>query len=232
MPCPRNIWAESTQVFTICNTYSKVNNDYQHKLKFTDTLLLPGAVQEAIKAELQSLKTQLSEKDDQLERDRKSHAELQQEVAEKTEQLEKNRKRLGELQQELEEMQRVERGSRSRAYSFPNLDVKPMEDQVITHTHFAQTLLTRRHSPSPSSHPLSPPLALPPWASCSRVLQMQKLKFPLMRTLSCERFPCFKPGAGQYSFTCFVCCLEFVALISTFLVHSASFFFPPNPLQT
>ena len=95
------------------------------------------AVQEAIKTELQLLKTQLVEKDKQLEKDRKSRAELQQEVSEKTEQLEKDRKRLAELRQELEELQRVERGSRGRAYSFPNLDVKPMEDQVILRLHFA-----------------------------------------------------------------------------------------------
>ena len=95
------------------------------------------AVQEAIKAELQSLKTQLAEKDKQLEEHRRSRMELQQEVSEKTEQLEKDRKRLAELRQELEELQRVERGSRNRAYSFPNLDVKPMEDQVILRLHSA-----------------------------------------------------------------------------------------------
>ena len=148
------------------------------------------AVQEAIKAELQSLKTQLAEKDNQLEEDRRSRMELQQEVSEKTEQLEKDRKRLAELRQELEELQRVERGSRNRAYSFPNLDVKPMEDQVILRLHFAL------HAQSVSRHHHL-------WASCTRVLWLETLRSTrMMRTQSYRRVSfsaSFKPGVVSSS---------------------------------
>lgn len=83
-----------------------------------------------MKTELSSLKTQLSEKDQEMQKEKNSRTQLQQELSERAEELEKEKQRRTELQQEVEEMQRVERAGRGRAHSFPNINVKPLEDQV------------------------------------------------------------------------------------------------------
>ena len=75
-----------------------------------------------------NLEQKMAEKTEQLEKEAK---DLQQEMSQKTEQLETEKNRCAELQQELEEVQRKERAGRSRAQSFPNLHVKPLEDQVL-----------------------------------------------------------------------------------------------------
>ncbi|XP_070212349.1 A-kinase anchor protein 9-like isoform X3 [Littorina saxatilis] len=85
---------------------------------------------ESMKTELSSLKTQLSEKDQEMQKEKNSRTQLQQELLERAEELEKEKQRRTELQQEVEEMQRVERAGRGRAHSFPNINVKPLEDQV------------------------------------------------------------------------------------------------------
>lgn len=77
-------------------------------------------VSESLRSELETLKAQLMEKDEQMEKGQ----------LEKEQMLEKERKLRAELEREVEEMQQAKRSVLSRASSLPNLTQRPLQDQM------------------------------------------------------------------------------------------------------